>query len=140
MKHNHDDLQTPVIIHQAECAPEGWDDPEIGKVQWRTLLSADRTRTHSLTCGVSEIGPGYPDALFLHSHAQVEVYYVLSGVGSVHIEGQEYPVRAGSAVFIPGNAVHGVRNTGAQALELLYIFAADSFDEIYYEYSSAPEK
>lgn len=124
--------QTPVIIHQDECEVEGWDDAEGGRAQWRTLLSADRTPSQALTCGVTEIGPGHPEPLYLHRHAQPEVYYFLSGVGNVRIDGQVYPVRQGTAVFVPGNAVHGVSNTGATTLVFLYVFAADSFSEIEY--------
>ncbi len=127
----------PVIVHEDECNLEGWDEAIGGKVQWRTLLSADRTPSHTMTCGVTEIGPGQPDALFPHRHAQVEVYYFLSGIGIVHIEGNDYPVRAGTAVFIPGNSVHGVRNTGEDALRLFYVFAVDSFSEITYVFPSS---
>jgi quercetin dioxygenase-like cupin family protein len=49
---------------------------------------------------------------------------------------EEHGLRPGSAVFIPGGAEHGVRNTGAGILRLLYAFAADSFAEVEYEFSS----
>ena len=50
----------------------------------------------------------------------------------VWIAGTEHRVRAGSAIFIPGDTDHGARNTGAELLRLLYAFPADSFDEIKY--------
>ncbi len=123
---------SPVIIHEDECELVGWDDPQNGRMQWRTLLSADKTATHTMTCGVSEIGAGQPDKILLHSHAQVEVYYFLSGTGIVHIDGEEYPVRVGTTVFIPGNARHGVRNTGEDTLRLFYVFAVNSFSDVAY--------
>ena len=123
---------SPVVIQEDECESVGWDDSLNGNVHWRTLLSADRTSSHTMTCGVTEIGPGHPDKILLHSHAQVEVYYFLSGTGVVHIDGEEYAAKAGTTVFIPGNARHGVRNTGEDALRLFYVFAVDSFSDVKY--------
>jgi oxalate decarboxylase/phosphoglucose isomerase-like protein (cupin superfamily) len=48
------------------------------------------------------------------------------------IEGKARPVAAGSAVFIPGNALHSCENTGTSDLRIAYVFAANSFEEIEY--------
>lgn len=69
-----------------------------------------------------------------HRHPEPEVYYILAGEGIVLIDGTEYPVREGTAVFIPGNAEHGMKNTGTVTLSLLYIFPTDSFSGVKYEY------
>ncbi|MBM4382542.1 MAG: cupin domain-containing protein [Deltaproteobacteria bacterium] len=121
-----------VVVHEAECPVEGWDDPIRGKVLWRTLLSGDRTPTSGLTLGVTDLGPGQPSPFHPHRHAQSEAYYVLSGEGIVHIAGEEHALRAGTSVFIPGGEWHGARNTGREPLRLLYVFAADSFGEVHY--------
>ena len=126
-----------VITHPTQCTTEQWDDPVRGKVKWWTLISGDRTPTDSLTCGVAEIEPGRPDVLHPHQHAQPEVYHFLSGTGVVHIDGEDHPVVAGSTVFIPGNASHGVRNTGAAPLRLFYVFAVDAFDAVEYVFPDA---
>lgn len=127
---------TPVITYSEASEPDGWDDPTFGRVQWWTLLSADRTPTHALTCGITEIGPK-PDApVMLHQHVQPEIYHILSGEGIVVIDGVEYPVRQGATVFIPGSQPHGARNTGQTPLRLFYVFAVDSFAEVTYEAAS----
>ena len=105
-----------------------------GQLRWRTLLSADRTPTDSLTVGIAELEPGNAEAFRPHRHAHPEVYYVLSGHGTVWIAGTEHAVRPGSTVFIPGNVTHGALNTGSELLRLLYVFPADSFDRIEYEF------
>ena len=134
MQHESNHKTVPVLIHPEECEQEGWDDPAKGGVLWWTLLSADRTPSHSMTCGVAEIGVGEAGALIKHKHAQAEVYHVLSGEGVVTIEDEAYAVRAGSTMFIPGNLEHGTRNTGQEPLRLFYIFAVDSFAEVIYEF------
>ncbi|MCO1656502.1 cupin domain-containing protein [Pseudonocardia sp. S2-4] len=46
------------------------------------------------------------------------------------LDGVEHPLRAGSAVFIPGGVTHGVRNAGSTAARLFSTSAAGSFDEV----------
>ena len=84
-----------------------------GRLRFRTLFSQGLTQTAGMTCGVTELGPG--DWLGLHRHAPPEVYYVFAGAGIVSLEGREIPVSAGSAVFIPGMAEHGIRQTGTRS-------------------------
>src|SRR5690349_6101414 len=88
----------------------------------RSLLSGDRPATSQMTLGVTDVGPGQPNPFHPHRHAQAEIYYVLSGEGTVSIDGVEHPLRAGTSVFIPGDVWHGARNTGRDTLKLLYVF------------------
>jgi len=124
----------PLVIHENECAFEGGDEPAPGRVRWRTLLSSDRTPTDTLTLGVAELDRGEARDFRPHRHAQPEAYYVLAGEGVVSLAGTEHRVRPGTTVFIPGNIAHGARNTGSEVLRLLYVFPADSFGQIRYEF------
>jgi quercetin dioxygenase-like cupin family protein len=131
------DLTKAVVVHDSAPPLEGWDDPVRGKVTWRTLFSGDRTPTSAMTMGVAEIAPGAPNELRLHRHAQPEIYYILAGEGEVTIDGVTHGLRAGSSVFVPGNALHGARNTGPEVLRILYAFATDSFSDVVYEFPAA---
>ena len=97
------------------------------------MISADRTPSGRLTVGVAEIDPDQSEKMQIHRHAQPEIYYILEGKGGVTIDGRELAVRRGTAVFIPGGAAHGTRNTGTDPLRFLYVFPADSFEKINYE-------
>lgn len=128
----------PFVIHEEECPFEPAHGPTREVLRWRTLLSADRTPTDSLTVGVAELAPGRSQEFRPHRHAQAEVYYILSGEGTVAIAGKEHRVRPGTTLFIPGNFEHGATNTGTEPLRLLYVFPADSFDQIRYEFPEHP--
>lgn len=126
----------PLVIDAADAPQAAWDDPVRGRLRFRTLFSRGLTPTAAVTCGVTELGPG--DWLGLHRHAPPEVYYVFAGAGIVSLEGREIPVKPGSAVFIPGMAEHGIRQTGNEVLRLFYAFPVDSFDGVEYLFSAAP--
>ncbi len=128
----------PFVVNETAVPLEGWNDPVRGVVTWRTLLSGDRTPTEALTIGVAEVVEQVGAEARLHRHAQAEAYYILSGRGILTIEGEEQPLSAGTCAFIPAGAWHAARGVGAEPLRLLYVFAADSFDQIVYEFPEAP--
>lgn len=131
---------------------ESFPDPSHGIVSWKTLLSSPKTPTDTFTVGIGTCPPGSttscpmqtassePGHLKLHRHAHSEIYYVTDGKGLVTIDGIEHEVKKGSVVFIPGDAEHGIKNTGNGEKEeegnlvWLYAFAADSFGEIVYRF------
>ncbi len=128
----------PTVIDEASVTPDGWDDPARGRVKWRTLFSQNLTPTEGLTCGVAEFAPG--DRLERHRHAPPEVYYVVAGEGVVFLDGREISVKPGAAVFIPGLAEHGIRQTGAETLRIFYVFPVDSFDGVEYLFEDPAER
>ncbi len=126
----------PVVVHESDCPVEDWSDLGRPSVRWRTLISADRTPTNSLTMGVTDIEPGAPDELHLHRHEPAEVYYIVAGEGYVSIDGERHGVGPGDAVFVPSHALHAVANTGDETLRLLYVFGVDSFTDVEYLFPS----
>jgi mannose-6-phosphate isomerase-like protein (cupin superfamily) len=126
----------PIVVNEADIAPDGWDDPTHGRLRWRTLFSQGVTPTEAITCGVAELGPG--DRLKPHRHAPAEIYYIVAGEGVVFLDGKEILAKAGAAVFIPAMAEHGIRQTGAATLRFFYAFAVDSFDSVEYLFPAPP--
>jgi len=122
----------PFVIHEKDCAVQGWKNTKIGDGRWRTLVSGDRTPSDALTAGVLELSPGERLTFDLHKHTQPEIYYVLGGEGTVNLAGEKHAVEAGNLVFIPGEIEHTAENTGSGILRIFYVFPADSFSEIDY--------
>ena len=125
----------PLVLDEADAPLDGWDDPVKGRIRWRTLFSKGGTPTSGITCGVADLEPG--GWLGLHRHAPPEIYYVLAGSGVVTLEGREIEIRTGTAVFVPGMAEHGIRQTGTEPLQFFYGFPVDSFDGVEYIFSAA---
>ncbi len=123
----------PIVSREEDREWETWDEedvPQKGLVYWKTLISKGVTRSEGLTLGVANLPPN--GALHEHRHKQEEVYLVLEGSGRVRVGGEEFAVEAGSAVFIPGDALHSCENTGASELRVAYVFPADSFEDVEY--------
>lgn len=120
-----------ILLSEFDRPPEYWQDPSRGSLAWKTLFSADQTASNSLVCGVAIMQSG--DFFALHSHPQAEIYFGLEGEVDVYIDGRLHRLKSGSALFIPGGAVHGVPHADGP-VKWFYTFAADSFDEIAYSF------
>jgi mannose-6-phosphate isomerase-like protein (cupin superfamily) len=131
MSHESSRRLQSFTIEEAQVPLELGDERVDGPgLAWRTLLSADRTPTAEVSAGVCELQPG--GQLKLHRHPTLEVYYFLQGEGLVTLEDRNVPVRAGTTLSIPGNAPHGIRNTGSGVLKLFYVFPIDSYADVQY--------
>ena len=118
-------------FHLAHESDTPWDeDPSEPGVRWRNLVSAGRTPSHGVNVGVFEVLPGAE--LTPHHHGPQEVYYVVSGRAEIYRDGAWAPLERGDVAYIPGGAVHGVRNRGDEAITLVWAFPVDSYDDIEY--------
>ncbi len=132
------DADHPLVRHEHLLPDEGWDDAHRGGATWRTLFSRDVTPTTALSTGISSVPPG--GELACHRHQTVESYYVVQGVGLLRLGDTEHEVRAGSAVHIPSLTRHGLRNTGEDVLRFFYVFAADRFADVVYDFGTAADE
>ncbi len=87
-----------------------------------------------MVVGVAEFGA--EGTLLPHRHGAAEIYFGLTGSGTVTIEGTPHPIGPGTALFIPGEALHGTV-AGPEGLQFLYVFPRDRFSEIDYRFAAA---
>ena len=114
---------------------EAWDDSR-GRLAFHTLISGGLTPSNGLTAGLTIVEPG--GSLATHSHTPPEIYYGLEGAGLVTVDGAERKISAGDALFIPGDALHGVRNPFEETFRFLYVFPVDGFADVEYKWVAAP--
>ncbi len=56
-----------------------------------------------------------------HALTTSEVYYILSGTGVMHIDGETQTVRSGDAIYIPPNAKQFIENIGNEPIVFICI-------------------
>jgi len=57
-----------------------------------------------------------------HRHPNEEVYLVLEGEGTIEIDGEIQPIRAGEAVYVPPNSEHELANPQANKADMVFLF------------------
>jgi mannose-6-phosphate isomerase-like protein (cupin superfamily) len=57
----------------------------------------------------------------LHSLTTSEVYYIISGIGEMHIDGENQFVEAGDTIYIPPDAQQFIDNCGTEPLVFICI-------------------
>lgn len=120
----------------ADVASEGGTDPKYGEVTWRTLISGDKTPSAGFVLGVAEF-PAH-GRLMPHRHEQPEFYYGLTGSGVVTVDGCEHVIAPGVAVYLAGNAEHGVQ-ADETGLTFAYGFGTSAFSDVEYVFSAPAE-
>jgi mannose-6-phosphate isomerase-like protein (cupin superfamily) len=94
-----------------------------GTVQYRRALQPTVFRTPWSYVDHVVLPPG--SSLGRHRHPAVsEVYYVMAGEGRISVGIETATVRAGDAIPIYLNEIHGVENAGGEPLELMLIGVA----------------
>ena len=76
--------------------------------------------TSAMSLGVYELSAGSVDPQ--SPHTEDEVYYVVSGAGQVHVDGEDREVRPGSIVFVGAGVEHRFHSI-TEDLTLLVVFA-----------------
>ena len=117
-----------VVSHLKDQA---WnEDKEQGNLRWKYIADSTQLMSHGLSCGVLVLPPG--EELPLHHHSPQEVYIIRQGEGLLLSSSSSKKVYKDSFVYIPKNVDHGLKNTGEEDLEILWIFPTDCWEEVEY--------
>lgn len=85
----------------------------------KRVIYPQLTGVKGATLAVVYINPG--EEIVLHYHPEEELYYIISGTGTVTLDDEEVPVGPGTAVYIAPNVVHGQRPTGNEPLYMVAV-------------------
>ncbi len=106
------------IGHVDEARPVKLDGPDLSGVTRKVLVGPLQGWTDHVM-RVFELAPGgYTPK---HSHEWFHVNYVLSGRGTLFLDGQQNDLQAGSFAFVPSGREHRFRNTGEEPFVFICI-------------------
>jgi mannose-6-phosphate isomerase-like protein (cupin superfamily) len=86
--------------------------------QIRELLAHRNSSIRNQSLAEARVAPGATTALHFHCRAE-EIYYIVSGRGSMRLAEEWRDVGPGDAIAIPPGEVHQITNTGATELVIL---------------------
>ena len=84
------------------------------------LIDPEKSPSRNLKMGYTIV---YPTGKTTgHSHDDMEeVYFIVSGRGKMVIGKDEFPIKAGDALYVPFGEFHTTHNTGIEPLKLLWV-------------------
>src|SRR5262245_2572488 len=85
----------------------------------KRVIYPQLTGVKGATLAIVYINPG--EEIVLHRHQEEELYYIISGTGTVTLDDEVVPVGPGTAVYIAPNVVHGQRPTGNDPLYMVAV-------------------
>jgi mannose-6-phosphate isomerase-like protein (cupin superfamily) len=65
------------------------------------------------------VKPG--DTTWKHRLKTSEVYYIIEGNGTMHIDAESRPIKPGSTIYIPPQAIQSITNSGKTDLKFICI-------------------
>jgi mannose-6-phosphate isomerase-like protein (cupin superfamily) len=97
--------------------------PKFGKQIFGKSFLREALGLDGMEVSLNSMGPG--EAMpFLHRHRRnEELYLFLSGSGEFQVDGETFPVRAGSAVRVSPTGARAWRNTGQEPLIFVVVQA-----------------
>lgn len=108
-----------VIVSEENVKVE--EAPPHGKIGMSTAWRiSDAVPVRAFEFRKRALHPG--SAIGLHPINHDEIYYVLSGEGVVHSDGEEQTLTAGMAAYLYTGAIVGIRQVGAEPLVLIIAY------------------
>jgi quercetin dioxygenase-like cupin family protein len=88
----------------------------------RVLLGKNGAIRGEYYCqGYSVVYPG--GGIPQHEHPTVESYTILKGEGEISVDGETQPVHAGDYIYIEKDKSHSLKNTGAEDMHVMFVYA-----------------
>ena len=117
----------PLLLEKNEGERRIWRDPPPG--EFTLKVSPKNNGSRHLVFGAEDLIPG--DEIPTHKHlGQDEIVYIEKGTAHVHLGDQERDLHAGGTVFIPAYTWVSIKNTGNDALGLVFVFSAPGFESL----------
>jgi mannose-6-phosphate isomerase-like protein (cupin superfamily) len=109
------------VVPEVRSSIHGGD----GSFEMRFVYGGDELMSALRVFELCRLPPGTSIGEHVHEETE-EIYFILSGVGTMSLDGTQREVRAGDAVLTQPIARHGIRNSGPSDLELLIVEVATS--------------
>ena len=107
-----------IVANEKDVHPIVMESPEVKEAAIKALISP-KEGWEGFVMRVIELGEGGYSPR--HTHDWPHINYILEGSGSLHINGKDTPVEAGSYAYVPAGISHQYRNEGSGKFRFICI-------------------
>jgi mannose-6-phosphate isomerase-like protein (cupin superfamily) len=112
-----------IHFHVNEIEWQTFTEEKWGALRWRELLNLEQGNSKEFIFGLAELPEG--GRLPLHTHAQAEIDYLLSGRAVARLGSTSVELGSASTLYFPGRAPHSIETLGSESLRYIYTYACE---------------
>ncbi len=107
-----------IVANEKDVHAMVMESPEVKEAAMKALISP-KEGWEGYVMRVIELGKGGYSPK--HTHDWPHINYVLEGSGSLHINGKDTPIEAGSYAYVPAGSLHQYKNEGSGMFRFICI-------------------
>lgn len=107
-----------IISHLDKLIPIVMTGDTVNEASMKKLVASEEG-WDSHVMRVVELGEGGFSPK--HKHPWPHINYIIEGEGTLLLNGEENPIKAGSFAYVPSDALHQFKNTGKGVLKFICI-------------------
>jgi quercetin dioxygenase-like cupin family protein len=107
-----------IVANEKDIPAMVMESPEVKAAAMKALISPTEG-WEGYVMRVVELGEGGYSPK--HAHDWPHINYILEGSGSLHINGEDTPIEAGSYAYVPAGSLHQYKNDGSAIFRFICI-------------------
>jgi len=107
-----------IIAHEKDVHAIVMESPEVKNAALKALISPKEGWDGYVMRVIELAQGGYSPR---HTHEWPHINYILEGRGTLHVDGKDTPVEAGSYAYVPAGSRHQYRNEGSGMFRFICI-------------------
>lgn len=107
-----------IVSHKNKVEGKKVDHPEVKDAMMKVLVSPKEGWEGNVMRVFTLEEGGYTPR---HSHPWPHINYIISGKGTLHLDGEDHDLEAGSFAYVPADKLHQFQNKGNEKFEFICI-------------------
>ena len=98
-----------IVAHENDLEAGVIDSPEVKNAAMKVLISPEQGWSDYVMRIIELDEGGFSPR---HAHDWPHINFVVEGSGTLHVDGKDHAVRAGSYAYVPAGSLHQFQNAG----------------------------
>jgi quercetin dioxygenase-like cupin family protein len=107
-----------IVAHEKDLEAGVIDSPDVKNARMKVLVSPEHGWSDYVMRIIELEEGGFSPR---HDHDWPHINYVVEGTGTLHVDGVDHKVRAGSYAYVPAGSQHQFQNSGEGTFRFICI-------------------